>query len=243
MPAKKTAPKNTAKKASPKSPLANEILINFVLDKSGSMATCLDDTVGGFNTYISELKNDKKSAYSFSLTLFDTRFENRHVAINLSGVPDLTKQNYLPGGGTALLDAIGRTVSAVEAKGEKYDKVLTVILTDGQENASREFNLAKIKELIEKKEGEGNWTFVFLGADLSAFTAGDSMGINLSNSVKFNQQNVRAAYANTAHATMAFSASIAGRTNDFYKSVPERKMAAAGMSRRMAPVGKGGPTR
>lgn len=235
MPAKKTAPKKSAKKSNPSAAKSGKVLINFVLDKSGSMATCLDDTIGGFNTYIGELKKDTKSQYHFSLTLFDTRFETRHVAINLSGVPDLTKQNYVPGGGTALLDAIGRTVSAVEAKGEKYDKVLTVILTDGQENSSREFNLAKIKELIEKKEGEGNWTFVFLGADLSAFTAGDSMGINLSNSVTFNQQNVRAAYANTAHATMAFSASVDGRTSDFYKSVPMRAMRAAGMSRRTGP--------
>jgi hypothetical protein len=211
------------------------------------MATCLDDTIGGFNTYISELKKDKKSTYAFSLTLFDTRFENRHVSIALSEVPELTKQSYVPCGGTALLDAIGSTVSKVEASFAgvpslgMMPKILTVILTDGQENSSREFNLAKIKELIENKEKEGNWTFVFLGADLSAFTAGDSMGINLSNSVVFDQSNVRAAYANTAHATMAFSASVGRTTNDFYKSVPVRAMRAAGMSRRMAPVDMGSP--
>lgn len=228
------ASKKVAKKSTPK-PVANgSILINFILDKSGSMATCLNDTIGGFNTYIDELKRDTKSKYSFSLTLFDTNFENRHVAVDLSSVPALTKSTYVPNGGTALFDAIGHTVSAVEVKGIKHDKVLTVILTDGEENSSKEYSLKKVKELIERKESEGNWTFVFLGADLSAFKAGDSMGINLANSVVYHQANVGATFANTAAATMCFAASNLSKTDDLYKSVEHLDTyTVAGMSRRV----------
>lgn len=231
--------KKAAKKSSPKSVASGSILINFVLDKSGSMATCLNDTIGGFNTYIDELKRDTKSKYSFSLTLFDTNFENRHVAVDLSTVPSLTKSTYVPNGGTALFDAIGRTVSAVEAKGTKHDKVLTVILTDGEENSSKEYSLKKVKELIERKESEGNWTFVFLGADLSAFKAGDSMGIRMSNSIAYNQQNVGQTFSTMAAATMSYSAATnMSSTDDLMKCLTPRQMrvsAAAGMSRRTGP--------
>lgn len=209
------------------------VLINFVLDKSGSMGSCITDTIGGFNTYIGKLKDDKKAKYKFSLTLFDTAFENRHVAVALTDVPELTTKTYVPGGMTALYDAIGKAVGEVEAKGDKSDKVLTVILTDGQENSSREYKLQSIKDLITRKEKEGNWSFVFLGADISAFAVGDQLGVALSNSVVYNQQNMTAAYANTATATMDFACSVGSNTRDFYKTVPRRAMAAAGMKRRV----------
>ena len=199
------------------------------------MGSCVDDTISGFNTYIKKLKEDKKSSYKFSLTLFDTRFEERFVSVDLKDVPNLNTANYIPGGGTALYDAIGHSVNAIEKKGDTVGKVLTVILTDGQENSSREYRLQMIKDLITRKEGQGNWTFVFLGADLTAFAVGDAMGVNLLNSVTYDTQNVHAAYANTACATMAFSASPLMRTSDFYSHVPMRKMVAAGMSRRLQP--------
>ena len=230
------AKKQSKKESKPKGKgNRGSVLINFVLDKSGSMRSCMDDTIGGFNTYISKLREDKKSTYKFSLTLFDTRFEERFVSVDLKDVPNLNTANYIPGGGTALYDAIGHSVNAIEKKGDTVGKVLTVILTDGQENSSREYRLQMIKDLIERKEKQGNWTFVFLGADLTAFSVGDSMGVNLSNSVAYDAQNVKAAYANTAVATMAFSSSPVGQTRDFYRSVPMRAMRAAGMSRRLQP--------
>jgi hypothetical protein len=63
------------------------------------MGSCVDDTIGGFNTYIKKLREDKKSTYKFSLTLFDTRFEERFVSVDLKDVPDLNTKNYVPGGG------------------------------------------------------------------------------------------------------------------------------------------------
>ena len=152
MPTKKAAPKKTAKKSRPVAAASGNTLVNVILDKSGSMGSCVTDTIGGFNTYKNELKKDKKSKYLLSLTLFDTSYENRHIAVSLDSVPDLTLQTYVPGGMTALYDAIGKSVAAVESNGEKYDKVLTVIMTDGEENSSREYRLPMVKELITRKE-------------------------------------------------------------------------------------------
>ena len=244
MPAAKKAPKKTVKKSAPKAAAkSGSTLINFVLDKSGSMGTCLTDTIGGFNTYIQKLKEDKKSKYLFSLTLFDTSFENRHVAIDLSAVPELTTSTYVPGGMTALYDAIGKTVSAVESKGEKVDKVLTVILTDGQENSSREYKCQMIKDLITRKEKEGNWTFVFLGAYLSAFAVGDSMGVSHSNSIIYGRtQGAGNVYATMAVATRGFAGQSAKNSRDIMASLPKRALraaGAAGMSRRTGPVAPG----
>lgn len=235
MTTKKTA-KKTAKKSTPK-PIAAQsgnTLINFVLDKSGSMGSCITDTIGGFNTYIKKLKEDKKSKYLFSLTLFDTTFENRHIAVDLSAVPELTLKTYVPSGMTALYDAIGKTVAAVESKGENADKVLTVILTDGQENSSHEYHLQTIKDLITRKEKEG-WTFVFLGADLSAFAVGDAIGTQTANAVAYNTANMGATFTNLACATMSYSSDPTTRglvDKDLLKRVPSRSLRAAGMTRR-----------
>lgn len=246
MTVKKQAPKKTAKKSTPKPAAASgNTLVNVVLDKSGSMGSCVTDTIGGFNTYKNELKKDKKSKYLFSLTLFDTSYENRHVTVSLDAVPDLTLSTYVPGGMTALYDAIGKSVAAVESSGTKYDKVLTVIMTDGQENSSREYRLQMVKDLITRKEKEG-WTFVFLGADLSAFEVGDRMGVQTSNSVAYNTTNMGATFSNLACATMSYSADPTTKglvDKDLLKRVPTRSLRAAGMSRRTGPFANAQRTR
>lgn len=238
MPAKKQV-KKPVKKSAPKVAAAasGNTLVNVILDKSGSMGSCVTDTIGGFNTYKNELKKDKKSKYLFSLTLFDTSYENRHVAVALDAVPDLTPQTYVPGGMTALYDAIGKASTAVESSDVKYDKVLTVIMTDGQENSSREYRLPMVKELITRKEKEG-WTFVFLGADLSAFAVGDAIGAQHANSVVYSTANMGATFRNMAAATMSYSADPMTRglvDKDLMKRVGTRAMRAAGMSRRLTP--------
>jgi len=209
------------------------MLVNFVLDRSGSMQSCINDTIGGFNSYINTLKADKKNEYAFSLTLFDTSYETRYVSVDLKDVQELNLKTYTPNGWTALYDAIGKTVAAVDDLGKKYDKVLTVILTDGEENSSREFTLSAIKSLIKSKEDLGNWTFVFLGADISAYQVGDQMGIRTANSIMYNQANMGMTMSCLADATSAYTSSLQSNTQDFLTHVRGGKVAAAGMSRRV----------
>src|SRR6202008_3662499 len=157
------------------------VLVNVILDKSGSMASKLKDVVEGFNAYVDGLAQEDKVEYLFSLTLFDTQVAYRHVAIPLSQVKKLDSKSYAPGGNTALNDAIGITVRKIDADAPQVDKVVTVIMTDGEENSSREWTHDAVRALISPKESAGNWTFVFLGASPDAWDQGRSYGIPAAN--------------------------------------------------------------
>jgi uncharacterized protein YegL len=105
------------------------VLVNVILDKSGSMASKLKDVIEGFNAYLDGLAQEDKVEYLFSLTLFDTQVAYRDVAIPLSRVRKLDQESYQPGGNTALNDAIGITVRKVDADQPQVHKVVTVIMT------------------------------------------------------------------------------------------------------------------
>jgi len=128
------------------------VLVNVILDKSGSMASKLNDVVEGFNAYVDGLAKEDQVDYLFSLTLFDTMVAYRDVAIPLSKVSKLDAKSYVPGGNTALNDAIGITVRKIDGDRPQVDKVVTVIMTDGEENSSREWTHDAVKALIEQKE-------------------------------------------------------------------------------------------
>jgi hypothetical protein len=209
------------------------VLVNFILDKSRSMASVVGDTIGGFNAYIDGLRKGSKVKYLFSLTLFDTTSDNRHVAVPLAELPALNETNYRPDGWTALYDAIGTTIRRVEENTAKFDKVITVVLTDGHENSSREFNLSAIRELIAKKEKEGNWTFVYLGATADAWDVGVNLGVSQANTVRYDPRRSRQMYAAVGAATMDCAIRPEAASRNIFRGAPTRKLIhAAGMSRR-----------
>jgi uncharacterized protein YegL len=191
------------------------VLVNVILDKSGSMSTKVQDVIGGFNLYLDELAKEPAVDYGFSLTLFDTVVEVKYKAVPLAKVAKLDDTTYRPSGNTALLDAVGNTVQTVSTDG--FDKIVTVIMTDGEENSSREWTLQAINELIRSKEKAGNWTFVFLGANLDAFAQGASLGVPQANAVCYDPTNYRGVYASLAQNTNAFSAGAARAVGDFFK--------------------------
>lgn len=191
------------------------VLVNVILDKSGSMSTKVKDVIGGFNLYLDELAKEPAVDYGFSLTLFDTVVEMKYKAEPLAKVGKLDDSTYRPSGNTALLDAVGNTVQTVGPDG--FDKIITVIMTDGEENSSREWTLPAIRELIRNKEAAGNWTFVFLGANLDAFTQGVSLGVTIANSVRYDPANYRGVYASLAQNTNRFAGGVDRAAGDFFK--------------------------
>ena len=198
------------KKSAPEAkPIGSEILVNVLLDRSGSMSSCQATTIDGYNEYIKGLKADTKTKYSVSLTQFDAPAADPELTVTylnkpLEEVPVLTTKEYEPRGMTPLYDAIGEVLRRV-ADISKGRPVLDVILTDGMENASREFTQASIKALIKQKENEGH-TFVFLGANIDSYTAGQSIGIAAKNIANYSPGNEVNAFANLAHSTCAYSA-------------------------------------
>ena len=205
------------------------VLVNVILDKSGSMASKLNDVIEGFNAYIDGLAKEDKVDYLFSLTLFDTMVAYRDVAIPLASVRKLNKELYVPGGNTALNDAIGITVRKLEGDRPQVDKVITVIMTDGEENSSREWTHDAVKSLIEQKEQEGVWTFVFLGAAPDAWVQGRSLGIPMANVAQYSANQYRDAFVATAEAVNITAASPRGQSLNFFSSLSKKVLEKAGI--------------
>src|ERR1700689_4136469 len=108
---------STKKAQSGPSGRKQRVLVNVILDKSGSMSTKVQDVIGGFNLYLDELGKESSVDYGFSLTLFDTGVKMKYKAVALAKVAKLDDTNYRPSGNTALLDAIGNTVQTVNTDG------------------------------------------------------------------------------------------------------------------------------
>lgn len=167
--------------------------ISVILDRTGSMEPIRADVVGGFNAFLAEQQAAPGSA-SFTLVQFDSQdpFEVLHANVDLAGVPPLRLEQYVPRATTPLYDAIGRGILELEAslarlgQDERPQRVIFVIVTDGAENASREFNRARVTALIEAKKGLG-WDFVFLSADLDAFEDAGRMGVDYGSRVAFSK--------------------------------------------------------
>lgn len=200
--------------------------IHFVLDKSGSMEIVQDSTVSGFNEYIQTLKNDKKSEYNLTLTLFDTEIVTKHVNKPLKEVKKLTKKTYIPDGMTALYDAVCMTIEKARKKIDKKNKNLVVIMTDGEENSSKEYTQENFKKLVKKVEKDKNWTFVYLGANQDAWANAQKFGFSRGCTVNMVQSDngIKNAFRQTADASISFSSSTSDSTNKFYSKAQKEKI-------------------
>lgn len=152
-----------------------EIEIIIVLDRSGSMTSIKRDMEGGLNQFIEDQKKEPGEC-KVTLTQFDSEYE-----IVFSGKPiqDVPPISLVPRGSTALHDALGRTIHDVVARHKAAEApkcTLCLIITDGQENASREFSRDSVRKLVEERRAAG-WEFVYLGANQDAFVAGHGLGI------------------------------------------------------------------
>lgn len=154
-----------------------------VIDRSGSMAPLTKDSIGGFNSFLESQKEIPGEA-TLTLALFDHEYSVVHDNVNLQEVPNLNSDTYVPRGMTALHDAIGRTMDTVGVRlsntpeQDRPEKVIFVILTDGAENSSQEYQQDKIAEMIKHQREVYNWEFVFLAANQDAFETGGSLNIS-----------------------------------------------------------------
>lgn len=191
---------------------SSSIKVNFLLDESGSMGSCINQTISGFNEYIKALKKEKKNV-KFTLTTFGgSRVNMIYNNVGIDEVKALNIENYHPGGGTPLYDAIGGTI-----EGSKKDgKTLFVIMTDGEENASCEYDVESISKLIKSKEKVG-WTFVYLGADQDAWQHSRNLGLTKLNTMSFDSSQTRGTYDKLIGATSMYMCSNKKVSKNFFK--------------------------
>ena len=196
--------------------------IVFILDRSGSMMSLTDDTIGGFNSFVEKQKNEPGEALLTTI-LFDDQYEILHNGMNLKDVQPMTRDQYWARGMTAMYDAIGKTINEVGHRlsetPEQYrpGKVIFVITKDGLENASREFTQSKVKEMIQHQTEKYSWDFIFLGANIDSAQTAKSIGINADYAADYvyNELGVSSMYCavdaavSSARATGTVSASWA----------------------------------
>ena len=155
----------------------------FIIDRSGSMGGLEKDTIGGFNSMLKEQQAVEGEAV-VTTVLFDNRYELLHDRIDIRAVSPLTEKNYTVGGNTALLDALGKTIRKIRevqkhtAEDYRAEKILFIIITDGEENASREYSAERIKARIEYQKQKYGWEFVFFGANMDAVLEAGKLGIS-----------------------------------------------------------------
>jgi hypothetical protein len=205
--------------------------ISIVLDRSGSMSSCLNDTIGGFNSFLNTQKTTDGEA-TISLIQFDDQYEILYQMSSLNESIELNNENYVPRGSTALLDAIGRTMNETEYvisemdEDEKPEKVIFVIITDGFENASREFSRENIMNMIERHREENNWEVVFIGANQDAIQSGGSMGIRAGATLSYDQSalGTKTMYASLTRSMTDFrSKSVADTSSADFFSEEDRE--------------------
>ncbi|MGN0599429.1 MAG: hypothetical protein ACI4JK_05985 [Oscillospiraceae bacterium] len=133
---------------------------------------------------------------SITTVLFDDQYEVLFDNVDIKKVSELTNKEYYARGMTALLDAIGKTVNQVAARHNNSGdsavpaKTVVVIITDGMENASKEYKLQTVKAMIEKQKNEFGWEFVFMGANIDAISVAGSMGIDASRAANYHADGV-----------------------------------------------------
>ena len=191
-------------------------LVNYIIDESGSMADVADKVRTGFNEYKQEVARNTEGDLLFTVTKFNTSETVLHAAVPVKDVPDLDGFTYRPGGMTALYDGIANTIKAVERDVDKNTRVITVIMTDGQDNSSTENTEENVFDLITSKEKEGNWTFVFLGADKDAWAQAQRFGIAAGNALVYNKAGTSHAHAGLASATVTATRSSRMSSDTFF---------------------------
>ena len=171
--------------------------IVVILDRSGSMESIRTDTEGGFNAFVKE-QQETPGDCALSLYQFDDKYDVVYENRPIAEVPAL---ELAPRGTTALLDAVGKTIAT---RGEYYGnlpeedrpgRVVVVIMTDGQENASREYRRDRIKEMITTQQDTYKWQFVFLGANIDSFAVAGGMGIRAASTMDFSADSDGVAYS------------------------------------------------
>lgn len=173
-----------------------------ILDRTGSMESIRDDTIGGFNAFLHQQKAEPGRA-TLTLAQFDSQdpYEVIHKFAVLEGVPDLTRQTFVPRASTPLLDAMGRGINDLEQSlaqmtdDEKPARVVMVIITDGQENASCEFGKGQIQKMINEKQDGAGWQFVFLSADMTSINDALASGVHAASVMAFDKSAIGTAAA------------------------------------------------
>lgn len=173
---------------------AEPVQIICILDRSGSMRALADDTIGGYNSFLEKQKNEPGGA-EVTTVLFDDRYERIVDSVNILEAPEMTSKEYYARGMTALLDAVGRTITDTLGRMEKENicpekrRVLILIMTDGKENDSKEYDKETVKALIDKTTEAYGWNYIFMGANIDSVAEAGAIGIKAAHAMNYKHNS------------------------------------------------------
>lgn len=188
----------------------------YIIDMSGSMNPLTEDTIGGYNSMLEKQRQLNRENTDLKANVTTVFFDDRYIVVhdreNLDNVKNITDKDYVPYGTTAMLDAIGKTVVDIGKKlaatpeEEKPGLVSVSIITDGEENASHEYNWETVRNMIKEQREKYSWIFTFIGANIDVDKTTYDLGIdpNLSKTYTFSSTGVSSVYM--AHAEGACNA-------------------------------------
>lgn len=189
---------------------SEKTLVVMVLDESASMSGVVGQTINGFNEYVGDLR--KKKGFKVCLNQFNSYHLQPGKVTKAGDVKDLDRHTYVPQGITPLYDAIGLSVKAAE---DHKGPVLVVIMTDGYENASSDYDQRDIFDLISEKKDAG-WTFVFLGADQDAWAASKVLGIPKGNTLSYDSMETHRTMKLVSDQTLSYAREGSVQTGNFF---------------------------
>ena len=176
-------PTKTVKKTTKK---ARPARIAFVLDRSGSMADIWESALKSLNGFVTEQKNIGAKT-TFTLVFFDDQYETFYADVPIESVKEITPLDVQPRAMTALYDAIGKTINSMGESPKGTDTIIAV-MTDGHENASREYDLEKVKNIVKSAQGK-KWQVVFLGANLDVAAFSGATGLRVGSTMQYAPTN------------------------------------------------------
>lgn len=189
-----------------------------ILDRSGSMEIMRLDMEKGFDAFVAE-QVKLPDPCVLTLVQFDTL--SIDTVLDRVALDKVPKLSLMPRGGTPLLDAIGNTVTKVVAN-DPSERVLVIIITDGWENASREWVLGSVKALITQRRAAG-WEFMYLGANVDAFAEANLMGIGAGTTTGYNQKTVGATFTAASASAGSYRSGLTADIPDSVKEELEKK--------------------
>jgi len=176
--------------------VAQKVHVAIVLDRSGSMEDCRTDAIGAVNSYLRQVKNDKDMEASISLVTFDSQsIDVIRDDVAAGSCQELGAEEYQPRASTPLLDAVGHGVALLDRRKTAGARCILAVMTDGLENASREYTKETIKALLDRKQKEDGWLVLYLGAGHDAWAQASAMGLHAGNVASFAKQHVGASMA------------------------------------------------
>jgi hypothetical protein len=196
-------------------------LIIVLLDRSGSMESKRADVIGGYNRFLKEQKALTVDACRLFGTQFNTEFTIMQPIAPIQVAGELSEQNYIPGGSTALLDAFMHTMVQAEKEKQADERALMLIITDGEENSSRETSYEKVAEMVKAKEALGDWTFTYLGVSLDKWH--HRTGFALNNIAPYDVSDPNKSFARASQSTSDLRGSPISSTRNFYEVNPGDK--------------------